>query len=158
MKLRLLKNEKFINQIIDYDILKHDSNSGRPQRSNILLAVNCEKPGVVKANLSLSLIVSVCIYISAVITISNFSDKTSLSTQAPFLGRLLSREKRLITFVMSVRPATFISAGRTFTKFYIWDHYVKLQTEYKFYSNRTKILATSHEDVIAFLLPTALSP
>jgi len=30
MKLRLLKNEKFINQIIDYDILKHDSNSGRP--------------------------------------------------------------------------------------------------------------------------------
>jgi hypothetical protein len=77
--------------------------------------------------------VSVCVYTSAVITIRNFSEKKNhYRNRRHFLGRLQSREKRLITCVMSVRPATFISTGQTCAKFYIGHHYVnKIQVLFK---------------------------
>jgi len=93
MKLRLHKSEKLIKQIIDYDILKYDSTLGRLYRSSILLALNWSETGIAEANLSYACLLSVCVYTSAVIKISSFSERKSLSTQAPFLGRLQKSRK-----------------------------------------------------------------
>jgi len=108
MKFRLHKSEKYINQITDYDILKYDSTSGRPYRSSILLALNWSKTGIVEANRSYAWIVlvcvSMCLYFSWHYNIELFRKKKSLSTQAPFLGRLQKSLKAPYYF-RHVRPS-----------------------------------------------------
>jgi hypothetical protein len=84
--------------------------------------------------------------------IQNFFNYSSFHT----FGAFEAFRKEIIVLVMSVRPFVHLSAwktastGRIIMKFDIWVVLKTLLRKFKFYSNRTNINGTLHEDQYTF--------